>query len=361
MLDEDEEPGWVIRKRQNLATSPLCRLPLELLLMIKAYLSPTSVFILCHTSAFFIPLLDKGVLEKKPLVYFGIGDVRKLLQGEYFCRWCLDRLEGAFRRLRMPLYCDGCGLEHPAFLFPLDQRADGEDPKRPRMCFGRIGHIQLCAHKTVSWSDVEKVRDRSGNPTSIACTHRSHLPLRSQWWAGMLPTNLRPRGAFESRGNLPTVKSQTVRQLLAPIPQPHEDYPLVKIAGPLFGYRLCPHVHDDYDKAPFRAPASDTCPCVPGPAATSHDDDNPSHCCLYREFICPVCRGVYTWRREGGRVSLSFTWSRLVSDRPTSRNWLRALAPEYFSAWGRGHWMRICGASMSSAIRISAGRPFWRK
>lgn len=120
MLDEDEEPGWVIRKRQNLATSPLCRLPLELLLMIKDYLSPTSVFILCHTSAFFFPLLHKGVLEKKPLVYFGIGDVRKLLQGEYFCRRCLDRLDGAFRRLRVPLYCDDCGLEHPAFLFPQD-------------------------------------------------------------------------------------------------------------------------------------------------------------------------------------------------------------------------------------------------
>lgn len=226
------------------------------------------------------------------------------------------------------------------------------------MCFGRIGHIQLCAHKTVSWSDVEKVRDRSGNPTSIACTHQSHLPLRSQWWAGMLPTNLRPRGSFESRGNLPTVKirrsasfsptypnlmriAMSSRVPLFDLANPHHHFTRREpeaswqraVAGPLFGYRLCPHLHDnnDHDTTPLRAFSSDTCACVPAPATTPHDDDdNPSHCCLCREFTCPVCRGVYTWRRDGGRVYLSFKWSRLVSGRPTSRNWLRALAPESF-------------------------------
>lgn len=60
----DNEPDWLIQRRRNLTNSPLCRLPVELLLEIKSYLSPATIFVLCHTSALFFPLLDRNILDE---------------------------------------------------------------------------------------------------------------------------------------------------------------------------------------------------------------------------------------------------------------------------------------------------------
>lgn len=346
---QDNEPEWIAQRRLNLANSPLCRLPTELLLIIKSYLSPGTIFILCHTSALFFPLLDRARLDNLSKLYIPMRsnmfdndadrvEVCNLLRGEFFCRPCNERqrkglLKANLQHLQEPLYCTGYSSEHPAFLFPADQRAKKRTD--PRVCYGRIGHIQVCSHMTISWSDVEKIgqgvipqgqgKSTSSNCRKSICMDRSHQPPKNQWcnkhpqyyfdrpW--LYPTIVMSRERYDNQ-NLVQVNITSEIPLFDIKDQGPSRHPTRReleaalrraVAGQLFGHRFCPHVspstpdsHSDNtsinpnSEKLLRAFSSNICACFPALASSPHDPSHIETCCL--------CVSYPSHRADGGDV-----------------------------------------------------------
>lgn len=388
----DNEPVWVAGRRHNLTISPLCRLPNELLLMVIAYLLPGDIFILCHASAIFIPLLPRPVLEvldnpwmrilKHPALFPTHGNgisfarldeaektrVHDLLRGEFFCKRCLERqrqglVKERLSQLQSFLYCSGCNSDHRAFLFPTHQRR--EHTEKPRLCYGKTGYIQICSHQTVSWDDVEAVgMEFPGSGTEalsrvITCTDRSHGPLKGSPSA-IIETGYRGRAT----GHVFLHVSSTVPLFDITNPRRHpftrrelEAAYRQATASPLFGCGFCPHVgpahggDSDQLLRPFRP---DNCACFPLPVPIPHPDHPlASICCICRahsrpeersgrflysasdnhSFHCRMCNSFYRWRWHGSQIAVCFRhnkalWSSIDSD------WLLSLAPDSLGSVG---------------------------
>ncbi|KAK1763885.1 hypothetical protein QBC33DRAFT_622594 [Phialemonium atrogriseum] len=350
----DDEPDWVAGRRHNLTISPLCRLPNELLLMIMAYLLPGDVFILCHASAIYIPLLPRPVLKMLNNPWMRIlnhralfpthgngisfarldeaetARVHDLLRGEFFCKRCLERqrqglLKERLSQLQTFLYCSGCNSGRRAFLFPAHQRQEhtekprlyrsnrplGSSPAPPSAiiergyCGGATDHVFLHVSSTVPLFDITNPRRHPFTRRELEAAHRQAT------------------------------------------------------ASPLFGCGFCPHVNPahggDSDKLlrPFRP---DNCACfpMPIPIPIPHPDHHfPSICCVCRaqsrpeersgrflyspfdnhSFHCRTCNSFYHWRRHGSQVSVCFQGSKALWS-PISSDWLLSLAPDSLGSAG---------------------------
>ncbi|KAK3990690.1 hypothetical protein QBC44DRAFT_264123, partial [Cladorrhinum sp. PSN332] len=71
------------------------------------------------------------------------------------------------------LHCSGCQRDHPICLFTPAQRE-----LEQRLCVGHTGHIRLCDHQVVTWSQVVAASKTIGNKAHYViaeCKKRSHL------------------------------------------------------------------------------------------------------------------------------------------------------------------------------------------
>jgi hypothetical protein len=120
-------------------------------------------------------------------VYESRKELQALIRKDIYCRHCLSVIAGEgltswreyhLTRLQRPLHCSGCARNHPTVLFSISQRKKDDNQ---RICIGREGHVRICAHKTVSWSDVEEyVTDHTGKDNMLVqCQHESHC--RDGW------------------------------------------------------------------------------------------------------------------------------------------------------------------------------------
>ena len=184
---------------KNFTSSPLCRLPDELLLEIMKYLDPVELCCLRRVSRIFLRLFGSWEFRSHQLDKLGpwvregalAADQQKRLrrllrrdkQGRY-CSACLRRRwfkdkDRTFEYLvGHQLYCSGCKTKHAAGLFSGSQRNRTED--NTRLCIAQQGHLRVCRHRVIRWTDIQRwvaqTSEASPKPyTETLCQERSHL------------------------------------------------------------------------------------------------------------------------------------------------------------------------------------------
>lgn len=65
----------------------------------------------------------------------------------------LLQLRSASVQARRPLWCSECLENHPGVYFTHSQRISSSST---RTCISRQGHIRVCSHASLSWSDLER-------------------------------------------------------------------------------------------------------------------------------------------------------------------------------------------------------------
>lgn len=198
----------------NMTCSHLCRLPVELHIMIMSYLDPLTLQCLRRVCRLFLQLYCSTGFNHtasntpyfKPPIYrswlqpkreFWPRDLRRNLgphieaSTEGYCADCqrlrMNKTLWAAKVSRFTverLYCSGCGVFHPVALFSAAQRQVRDEE---RICIGREGYVRLCNHKVVTWHDIAFLmreaaevsldRHRGGLLIPLpACRHESHIP-----------------------------------------------------------------------------------------------------------------------------------------------------------------------------------------
>lgn len=177
-------------------------LPEELLLEILTYLDDCSLYLVRQTCRLFLRLsydakfreyykdnTDAAWLSPPsyPYPYWRMDFVwrmpiaqyqhfYRLLRKDTYCgRCCQTHENGHFSKakewLRSQLFCSGCEVFHPRFLFTVDQRTKASSN---RVCIGRQGYIRACPHRSIFWSDIEEFQSElfpgvSDNQLEINC------------------------------------------------------------------------------------------------------------------------------------------------------------------------------------------------
>lgn len=185
--------------RYNSTNSPLLRLPDKVLINIMRYLDGSAMYSVRHTSRTFLRLFSsdefttlqaksKNLIRPWAHQFTSQLDQRVLeyYRRDAYCPACAHvrrekrkdpRYEALFHQ---SLWCAGCGEDHPAAAFAIWQRREPDDS---RICIGHEGHFRICAHRTISWLDVQEwlaavahldaygVNSVGGN----LCTHPDHM------------------------------------------------------------------------------------------------------------------------------------------------------------------------------------------
>lgn len=175
----------VAASHYNLTSSPLCRLPDELLLDIMELVDPAGLQCLRRVSRIFLRLFGSSKFKSAHFIiprshYFrtppwtehhagthtgcpGMKELSALLRKDRFCSRCLQvrqfgRKHKQFRALvDKQLYCSGCKKKHPAALFSASQRRMNWRwwKSSTRVCIAHEGYIRACQHIVIRWSDIE--------------------------------------------------------------------------------------------------------------------------------------------------------------------------------------------------------------
>lgn len=211
----------------NFTSSPLCRLPDELLLDIMELLDPKGLECLRRTSRIFLRLFGFSKFKSAHLTVHGsleptripwaetdpgmhcrypdAMELLALLRKDRFCSRCLrviqlKRKHKQFRSLvDKKLYCDGCKTKHPAGLFSATQRRMNWSwwKGSTRVCIAHEGYIRACQHVVIRWSDIESWVAQNGLddtgeqqfliPWTSICQERCHgfQCDRSTWCNGI--------------------------------------------------------------------------------------------------------------------------------------------------------------------------------
>lgn len=179
----------------NVAVSPLCRIPDELLIKIMRYLGSTDLASLRRTSRIFLRLFednqfrffhtpDLGPWPRTAYLNFvEKGELRTLLLKDKYCGPCravkTKARNGPLRQAlcRSPLYCAGCSGSHSSGLFSPSERAVG-DPRK-RVCIAHEGYLRVCQHRIITWANIQRWTSFLGPDTSfysvLVCGAQSHL------------------------------------------------------------------------------------------------------------------------------------------------------------------------------------------
>ena len=195
-----KDPWWIATSK-NKAASPLCRLPNELILEIMDRLPATSMYHFRQTCRLFMQLFEYGGGLRETMKHeiyphmlrsqeerldggqqYPCDEIKRAVRRVLFCEPCLRFRESGTRDVvvaalkNQQIYCCGCRVTHPAVFFSREQRED--IPANERVCIGRQGHVRLCQHKVLRWSDVSHTQRfyRWWQPTLsvLRCTHCSH-------------------------------------------------------------------------------------------------------------------------------------------------------------------------------------------
>jgi hypothetical protein len=167
-VEAPEKELWIIKYEHNLNNSPIYRLPNELILMVMTLLPLESLHLSRQAGHRFMVVfarpefahLHRG--NHMRMNHACSREVKALLQKDAFCQPCQAAIMAGdsgrgWTRLRQPLYCGGCKRHHPTILFSVGQRWNTDEQ---RVCIGREGHVRVCQHKTLSWSDVAEALKR---------------------------------------------------------------------------------------------------------------------------------------------------------------------------------------------------------
>jgi hypothetical protein len=164
----------------NLKDSPFYRLPFPILLRIASFLDRCSVESLRRAGRLFLGVCASAFpLDFRALASVdGVNDLLapwpspirphlqtfwapkiqkellRLLERDKYCEGCkaarqrYDWDERVERLLKTYLHCFACHYDHPACLFPPDERVDSNK----RACIAHKGAIRLCGHSKLTWS-----------------------------------------------------------------------------------------------------------------------------------------------------------------------------------------------------------------
>jgi len=204
----------------NLNFSPLLRLPEEILLLVMDDLDAYTLRNLRHTSRVFLRLFGSSAFKEYHLswtpgphgncgpwqqqdisLWMKLLPYRAWQRGRHsfsaafkyqYCRACWEiRSDPGIRenpRYRSLIsnthYCTGCHATHRAARFSPSQRDKPQLPSTTRECIGLEGHVRVCEHVVIRWSDIEAWRRRypsrcrSADPGGVVeatiCSHPSH-------------------------------------------------------------------------------------------------------------------------------------------------------------------------------------------
>ncbi|KLU89764.1 hypothetical protein MAPG_08733 [Magnaporthiopsis poae ATCC 64411] len=171
----------------NNAHSPVYRLPPHILGRIVDFLDITSRSCLRHVSSLFFRELKEPGRPPAPTHGESIASIHGRLPN--LCNGCVSaaarpdfeaRIAAAFDTY---LYCEGCGLEHQAWLFSPAQRTKRQGA---RVCIAHEGVLRICAHKTVTLRElgprIGRITPPSGDTPMVhriiaSCRHPSHRTL----------------------------------------------------------------------------------------------------------------------------------------------------------------------------------------
>ena len=197
----------------NLRCSPLCGLPEELLLEIMKLLDPLSIQCIRRASRLFLRIYSSHEFShshstalvgapfvpwRHPLRTFWepIARLQPLLHRDVaeYCADCRGKRKskewsGLLDRLTKEyLYCAACQTKHPVGLFSAAQRQELEHYDQQRVCIGQEGHVRICEHKVLKWSEIiqtarflKQLRTTSISHPEIriplsCCSDASHIP-----------------------------------------------------------------------------------------------------------------------------------------------------------------------------------------
>ncbi len=90
--------------------------------------------------------------------------LKKLLQIDLLCNACIHKRDNTTAWNRKidkflaaeRLHCSGCKVKHPRVLF---SRIQSMRSSKRRICVGLEGKLRICTHKTLSWNDIQEIRD----------------------------------------------------------------------------------------------------------------------------------------------------------------------------------------------------------
>lgn len=181
----------VARTWANLTTSPLLRLPDELLIPIMKHVKFHDLLRLRMVSRQFLYLFSSPSFrwaherpwvrdvwmpadsERRERYKFRMETLKHM-----YCQKCLAIRNSAWRGARTPelrfVHCSGCGSDHHARLFSAAQlRAKPSE----RICIGREGKLSLCEHFSLSYEQLQShLEGWDGTPNTeiLSCHHPCH-------------------------------------------------------------------------------------------------------------------------------------------------------------------------------------------
>ncbi|KAK3994263.1 hypothetical protein QBC44DRAFT_236421 [Cladorrhinum sp. PSN332] len=197
--DQAQVP-FVAAAQHNDQNSPIYRLPRPLLVQLMRHLDPVSLECLRRTGRRFLQIFDRCKEWPTYRMYpwsapnlvvsmsaFQRQRLLELLAKDAYCTKCQESLRAPDRTERVAkavryLHCSGCQRDHPACLFAPEQRSK---TRESRLCVGRTGHVRLCAHSTVTWSQVVTAAQKNPSKTQVItkCKIKTHS-RPCQWRRG---------------------------------------------------------------------------------------------------------------------------------------------------------------------------------
>ncbi|KAK4169649.1 hypothetical protein QBC43DRAFT_198741 [Cladorrhinum sp. PSN259] len=189
-------PRYVNTRRHNLQHSVFYRLPNAVIARLMVMLDPVSLQCLRRTGHIFFQAFEQTFMlplpeaqdwpfPKPPLPFLKtITDAEcqaliSILRRDELCLNCREargqpnwswRVQQTTQKY---LHCSGCRRDHPVLLFTPAQRR-----LEPRLCVGHTGHIRLCEHEVVKWTQIvaaAKMKKKMGRVVIAECKKKSHF------------------------------------------------------------------------------------------------------------------------------------------------------------------------------------------
>lgn len=192
---------------------------------------------------------------------------------------------------RRLLWCSDCLVNHPAVYFTRQQRINSS---LKRTCIGSQGHVQICSHACLRWSDIERaglktlrlscgMKDIDGHPVMLEIG-----PAAAANGARGIKVTVRtsPWDIFQRKSSMTgTMQLPSAKEILQSIAKSEKDGAATS---------LCPHASFNPEKWQMKlAPGHKREPCdiSPNEDAVSKDFFSPRVNTTDSPFrhLCPLC------------------------------------------------------------------------
>ncbi|PSN59337.1 hypothetical protein BS50DRAFT_658744 [Corynespora cassiicola Philippines] len=157
----------------NITSSTLCKLPVELILMIGNFATDADLLSLSVSCRLFRSILAIESEKRPPLPATERKEFHKKLNKDLFS--AMARVESSSRAAKpRKLLCSFCLVKHPKRMFGKD--AALESPFT-RACRASTALLPVCEHRSLTFAEIQDLLSKSEDKTCVRlCNHGGHCP-----------------------------------------------------------------------------------------------------------------------------------------------------------------------------------------